>query len=151
VSDVSSGSKKSLVTLTMEESVTALDFAPFSAEQYDFLPFFFFFFLTKVNSSLCLFSKSYLLAIGLENGAIQLLKVAKKDYSTEPFSTIPKWYFFKVASLLFALSPNPPCFLRMHHSATVKKLTWKTSSGNNTLQLASCGLDHSVRIFSLPL
>ena len=86
----------------MEESVTALDFAPFSAEQYDFLPFFFFFFLTKVNSSLCLFSKSYLLAIGLENGAIQLLKVAKKDYSTEPFSTIPKWYFFIVASLLFA-------------------------------------------------
>jgi len=105
-----SGGYKCLNTLTLEESVTALDLTSYSE---DF----------------------FLLATGLENGLIQLFKVNKKDFSTTEYIKLDRW----------------DC-----HSADVKRLRWRrlplnSNSQTSSLQLASCALDHSVRIFNVPI
>eukprot|EP01130_Rhizamoeba_saxonica_P017342 TRINITY_DN8379_c0_g1_i1.p1 TRINITY_DN8379_c0_g1~~TRINITY_DN8379_c0_g1_i1.p1 ORF type:complete len:810 (-),score=215.16 TRINITY_DN8379_c0_g1_i1:48-2477(-) len=66
----------------------------------------------------------YILAIGLENGSIKLYKYI--DSNCEEWITI---------------NTNDA------HADTVKRLKWRTIDGR--LQLASCSLDHSIRVFNI--
>jgi len=71
-----------------------------------------------------------ILAIGLHSGQIELWKVFDAPN--------------RQCRLLTMLNPHD-C-----HGYTVKKLAWKPSSNKGQI-LASCGLDHSVRLFEINL
>ena len=71
----------------------------------------------------------YLLAIGLEDGTIQIWKG-----STVEVSSICWSLFGQVAN-------------GMQHDSTVRKLAWSSKKGK--LRLASCSHDHSVRIYNV--
>ncbi|KAI9098667.1 WD40-repeat-containing domain protein [Phlyctochytrium arcticum] len=79
---------------------------------------------------------SYLLAVGLEDGSIQNMLIKKNEQGFE-----------KVA-----VSEVP---LRDAHAAPVRSLQWRPViakvTGGQSLQLASCSEDFSVRIFAVPL
>ncbi|KAK4012582.1 hypothetical protein OUZ56_024822 [Daphnia magna] len=78
----------------------------------------------------------YLVAIGLDNGQIQLY-----NWIPAPSDSIPQW------ELLANLNQS-----QAHHM-TVKRLRFRPVNGNDsgkeTLQLASCGADNTFKIFNL--
>ncbi|KAI9473864.1 MAG: WD40-repeat-containing domain protein [Benjaminiella poitrasii] len=97
-----------IATIKCAEAVTAVDFAPITVDN------------------------KYILAIGLENGRIQLLSSANMQ-------ELNKW------ELWHNLEE------RLCHHGVVRSLTWRRliSVENSLLQLASAGEDRSVRIFNV--
>lgn len=73
------------------------------------------------------------LAVGMENGQIELWNLSFKRQDNAPGSA---------ANLLFRVDPFK-C-----HASTVNRLAWRENEENNkSLQLASCGADNCVRVF----
>ncbi|XAR52455.1 hypothetical protein NMG60_11020544 [Bertholletia excelsa] len=88
-------------------------------------------------------SSSGLLAVGMESGHIELWNISINR--TEDGSlAVPG----ATASVLVRLDPF------MCHASAVNRLVWKNSEKNlvsRALQLASCGADHTVRVFEVNL
>ncbi|KAK4519809.1 uncharacterized protein ATC70_010051 [Mucor velutinosus] len=99
-----------VATIKCAEAVTAIDFAP-----------------AAVNNK-------YIIAVGLENGRIQLLS----SVDLQQINQWEMWHQFDQ---------------RLCHHGVVRSLSWRHPSSateeTNLLQLASGGEDHSVRIFNV--
>lgn len=92
--------------------------------------------VTAVAFAPRLHGDSYLLAVGLEDGQIELWLGSKAGSSLPDL----KW------SQLAALPPN------LRHADVVRRLVWRQpSAATATLQLASCSDDHTVRIFDVAM
>ncbi|KAI8887665.1 WD40 repeat-like protein [Backusella circina FSU 941] len=94
-----------VATIKCTEAVTAVDFAP------------------------ALVDDKYVVALGLENGHIQLL--SSVDNEANEWT---QWHNVDE---------------RLCHFGVVRSLTWRNFNQDNTLQLASAGEDHSVRILNV--
>jgi len=75
-------------------------------------------------------SNSYIVAIGYENGLIQVWKIVDGP------------------EISFALAANAPA--EDCHADTVKKISWRPLNQNG-FQFVSCSADHSVRVFDVDL
>ncbi|KAI8390089.1 WD40-repeat-containing domain protein [Blakeslea trispora] len=96
-----------VATIKCEEAITAVDFAP------------------------VLVNDRYVVAVGLENGQIQLLTSVEQQ--------INQWETWQCLDA------------RLCHFGVVRSLSWRKPSSTeaNVLQLASGGEDHAVRIFNV--
>lgn len=86
-------------------------------------------------------SNSGLLAVGMENGLIELwsLSIGKGGNDTK---------ILEKAALVLQLDPF------MCHASTVQRLAWRDPErreDGQSIQLASCGADHCVRVFAVKL
>lgn len=82
-----------------------------------------------------------LLAVGMESGLIELWAVTRPDEGNTACPNL-------TASLVSKLDPF------MCHASTVQRLSWRNrekSEACDSVQLASCGADHCVRVFQVKL
>uniref|UniRef100_A0A6A7G1A1 Elongator complex protein 2 n=1 Tax=Hirondellea gigas TaxID=1518452 RepID=A0A6A7G1A1_9CRUS len=108
-SQIHSGEWNLVSEITMKLSVTSVSFSP-----------------QTLNDS-----KGYLIAIGLENGFIEIWS------GSEDSTNAMKW----------------KCELKLDesicHCSSVRRIVWRRNPITESLQFASCSLDHSVRIFDV--
>lgn len=85
-------------------------------------------------------SNDGVLAVGLESGLIELWSLSLEKNEQDLTVSVPK------ASLIIQFNTF------MCHVSAVNRLAWRNSEKNDdsdSMQLASCGADHCVRIFKV--
>lgn len=108
--------------------------------------------VTAVAWAPCTVGENYLLGIGMEDGLLEIWKVKPVWAKTVDEEAAPSMVTFESSCLLQFNT-------YMCHVASVNRLAWTGSSDkHNTrpdgasilehMQLASCGADHAVRVFS---